>query len=331
MENVRIVRFDKFGDADVLRISREALPEPGPGEVRLRVKAIGLNRAEVMVREGKYLWNPAFPAKLGFEASGIVEAIGPGVDTKWLGATCASIPNFSPVDYGVYGDAAILPVTSLGVYPSSLSFEQGAALWAQYLTAWGGLVHVAKIQAGDAVVITAASSSTGIAAIDLVKGEGGISIAVTRTAAKRDELCAQGADHVIVSAEEDVVARVMEITGGVGAQVAYDPIGGSMLATMMNVIAQKGIIVAYGMLSSEPTILPLFEGFLKYATIKTYDVHEVYDDPRLLSAALEYIRSRVETGYFEPRLSRIFDLEEIAGAHRHMEASDHIGKIIVVP
>jgi len=331
METVRIVRFDAFGDADVLRISHEALPEPGPGEVRLRVKAIGLNRAEVMVREGKYLWNPVFPAKLGFEASGIVEAIGPGVDAKWLGVACASIPNFSPVDYGVYGDVAILPVTSLGVYPSSLSFEQGAALWAQYLTAWGGLIHVADLQPGDVAVITAASSSTGIAAIDLVKGEGGIAIAVTRTSAKRDELYAQGADHVIISEEEDVVARVMEITGGAGARVAYDPIGGPLLATMMNVIARKGIIVAYGMLSSEPTILPLFDGFLKYATVKTYDVHEVYDDPKLLSTALGYIRRRVEAGHFKPRLSRIFDLEAIADAHRHMEANNHIGKIIAVP
>lgn len=331
MENVRIVRFDEFGGADVLRISHEALPEPGPGEVRLRVKAIGLNRAEVMIREGKYLWNPEFPAKLGFEASGTIEAIGPGVDAHWLGVTCASIPSFSPVDYGVYGDVAILPVTSLGVYPSSLSFAQGAALWGQYLTAWGGLVHVAKIQAGDTVVITAASSSTGIAAIDLVKNEAGTSIAVTRTAAKRDELYAQGADHVIVSAEEDVAARVMEITNGAGARIAYDPIGGPMLATMMAAVARKGIIVAYGMLSPEPTILPLFEGFLKYATIKTFDVHEVYDDPTLLSAALGYIRRRVETKHFEPRLSQIFDLERIADAHRHMEASDHIGKIIVVP
>lgn len=244
--------------------------------------------------------------------------------------TCASIPNFSPVDYGVYGEVAILPVTSLGVYPSSLSFERGAALWAQYLTAWGGLVHVANVQPGDVAVITAASSSTGIAAIDLVKSKGAISIAVTRTAAKRDELYAQGADHVIVSEDEDVVTRVMEITGGAGARVAYDPIGGPSLATMMNVIARKGIIVAYGMLSSEPTILPLFEGFLKYATVKTYDVHEVYDDPTLLSTAAEYIRRRVETGHFKSRLSRIFDLEAIADAHRYMEESNHIGKIVVI-
>lgn len=100
---------------------------------------------------------------------------------------------------------------------------------------------------------------------------------------------------------------------------------------MMAAVARKGIIVAYGMLSPEPTILPLFEGFLKYATIKTFDVHEVYDDPTLLSGALGYIRSRVETKHFEPRLSQTFDLERIADAHRHMEASDHIGKIIVVP
>ncbi|MCP1197277.1 zinc-dependent alcohol dehydrogenase family protein [Acetobacter senegalensis] len=330
-KSVRIVRFNEFGDANVLQIKHEDLPQPGPGEVLLRVEAIALNRAEIMVREGRYLWNPNFPAKLGFEAAGIIEAIGPDVDPEWLGVICSSIPNFSPMDYGVYGDVAILPVGSLGIYPASLSFEQGAALWAQYLTAWGGLVYVAKIRPADVVLITAASSSTGIAAIDLVKAEGGISIAVTRTAVKRDELFAQGADHVIVSDEEDLVARVEEITSGAGVQIAYDPIGGPMLALMMDVIAKKGIIVSYGMLSSEPTVLPLFEGFLKYATIKTYDIHEVYDDPSLLATAVGYVTERVKNGQFVPRISTIFPLSNIVEAHKAMEASNHIGKIVVVP
>ncbi|MBB5684868.1 zinc-dependent alcohol dehydrogenase family protein [Sphingobium boeckii] len=330
-DTCRIVRLHEFGDADVLRLDTLALPQPGPGEVRLRVRAIGLNRADVMVREGKYLWAPDFPATLGFEASGVVEAIGPGVGPAWLGKTCSSIPNFSPVQYGVYGEVALLPVTALAEYPATLSFEEGAAIWAQYLTAWGGLIHVAKIASGDVVLITAASSSTGVAAIDLVKAEGGISIAVTRTVAKRDELLALGADHVIVSDEEDLVARVRSITDGRGARIVYDPIGGPGLATMIAAAAKNGIIVAYGMLSPEPTVLPLFEGFLKYITVKTYDVHEVYDDAVLLDVARRYVVRKIEEGQFTPRISARFPLSRIADAHRHMEASNHIGKIVVLP
>ena len=160
----RVVRLHSTGGPEVLKIETEPIPEPGRGEVRLRVKAIGLNRAEVMFREGRYLETPAFPAKLGYEAAGVVEAVGADVDKSWLGKKVSSMPVFVMTKYGVYGEVAIVPVRAIAVYPERLTPEEGTSIWMQYLTAYGALVEFAKVTKGDFVVLTAASSSVGIAA-----------------------------------------------------------------------------------------------------------------------------------------------------------------------
>jgi NADPH:quinone reductase-like Zn-dependent oxidoreductase len=212
-ETVKIVRFHETGAADVLKLEDVAMPEPGPGEVRLRVRAIGLNRAEVMFRRGRYPVSPDLPSKLGYEASGIVEAVGRGVDVSWLGKTASTVPAFAANKYGVYGEVAIIPASALAEYPARLSWEEGTSIWMQYLTAYGALIQQGKLAKGEFVLITAASSSVGLAAIEIVKAEGAFGIATTRTSAKKAELLGAGANHVIATEEEDLVARVSEITG----------------------------------------------------------------------------------------------------------------------
>src|ERR1700728_2779904 len=210
---VKIVRFHKTGPAEVLQFDELPLPEPGPNEVRLRVKALGLNRAEIMFRNGQYLETPVHPSKNGYEAAGIIEAVGPGVDSSWIGKTISTVPGaFKLNDHGVYGEVAVVPLHGIAEYPSTLSYEQGASIWMQYLTAYGALIWLGHVTKGDFVVITAASSSVGIAAIEMSKVEGAISIALTRTPAKKADLLKLGADHVIVTNEEDLVVRVNEIT-----------------------------------------------------------------------------------------------------------------------
>lgn len=330
-DTVNIVRFHQFGDASVLQLDKLPLPSPGPGEIRLRVKAIGLNRAEIMFREGKYVMEAGqLPSKLGLEASGIVEAVGEGVDLLWVGRAASSMPTFPPDHYGVYGEVAILPVSAMSVYPERLSYEEGASIWAQYLTAWGGLIYFGGLRKGDYVLITAASSSTGLAAIQTVKAEGGISIAATRTAAKRQELLALGADHVIVTEEEDLVSRVLEITQGKGARLIYDPIGGNSLESLVMAAATGATVIEYGLLSKEPTVLPLFTALVKYLTIKAYDVHEIFGLPEQLEAARQYVLGSLEDGRYTPHVAKTFRLGDIVEAHRHMESNAHIGKIVVL-
>ena len=326
---VKIVRFHKTGPAEVLQFDELALPEPGPGEIRLRVKALGLNRAEVMFRNGQYLETPVFPSKNGYEAAGVIEAVGPGVDPGWIGKTASTVPGtFKLNDHGVYGEVAIVPLHGIAEYPAGLSYEQGASIWMQYLTAYGALIWHGKVTAGDFVLITAASSSVGIAAIEMVKAEGAISIAVTRTAAKRAELLKLGADHVIVTDEEDLVARVNAITSGKGARVVFDPIGGKILESLAAATAYKGIIFEYGALAPEPTPYPLFTALAKQLTIRGYTLFELTADP-IFPEAKRYIFDRLASGAFKPIIDKRFPFADIVAAHRYMESNAQIGKIVV--
>jgi len=212
----KVVRFHSLGGPEVLQYDELPSREPGAGEVRLRVQAIGLNRAESMYFHGEYFEQAKLPSLLGYEAAGVVEAVGPDVDKSWLGKQVASVPPFSMNEYGVAGEVAIVPANLIGEYPAKLSPAEGAAIWMQYLTAYGALVRYAQVKKGDFVLITAASSSVGLAAIQIAKAEGATAIAATRTSSKKKELLELGADHVIAFEEEDLVARVNEITGGQG-------------------------------------------------------------------------------------------------------------------
>ncbi|WP_263373237.1 zinc-dependent alcohol dehydrogenase family protein [Granulicella aggregans] len=326
---VKIVRFHQTGAADVLQIDEMPLPEPGPGEVRLRVKAIGLNRAEVMFRMGRYLAQPVLPSKLGYEASGTVEAVGEGVDPAWLGKTASTVPAFPADRYGVYGEVAIVPAHALAEYPAKLSYEEGTSIWMQYLTAYGALIHYGKLSKGDFMVITAASSSVGIAAIEIAKAEGAISIATTRTAAKKAELLALGADHVIVTDEEDLAARVLEITGGKGARLVFDPVAGKGIEALAKATAHRGTIFEYGALAAEPTPYPLFAALSKGLSIQGYTLFEVVSDPEVFAASKRYTFDHIEAGDFKPKVDKTFPLSEIVEAHKYMESNAQIGKIVV--
>jgi NADPH:quinone reductase-like Zn-dependent oxidoreductase len=333
---VKVVRFHETGNADVLCIDELPLPQPGPGEVRLRVKAIGLNRAEVMFREGQYFLAPSLPSTLGYEASGIVEAVGPGVDTGLIGKVRSTVPAFAMNQYGVYGEVAIVPAAALATYPERLSFEEGASIWMQYITAYGAIVHNGRIAKGDHVVLTAATSSVGIAAIQVVKAEGGIVIATTRTADKRDELFAAGADHVIVTREEsDIAGRILAISNGVGAKIIFDAVAGSGILELAKAAARDALILVYGTLAPEPTPFPVFEAWGQGAQGKPfklmgYTMFSITGDPEALGQAERYICEKLENGQLKPRIDRTFPLAEIVQAHRYMEQGQQIGKIVVI-
>jgi len=325
----RIVRFHATGGPEVLKIETESIPEPSKGEVRLRVKAIGLNRAEIMFREGRYLETPAFPAKLGYEAAGVVDAVGPDVDKSWLGKKVSTMPAFVMTKYGVYGEVVIVPVSAIAVYPDKLTPEQGTSIWMQYLTAYGGLVEYGKVTKGDFVVLTAASSSVGIAAIEIANVEGATSIATTRTAKKKKALMDAGAKHVIVTEEEDFLTRVKEITGGKGPRVIFDPIGGKGIEQLAQAAAYHGTIFEYGALAPEPTPFPLFAALDKGLTVRGYTLREIFTDPKLTAKAQKYVFDHVEKGDFKPKIDRMFPFAQIVEAHRYMESNEQIGKIVV--
>ncbi len=325
----RVVRFEKTGSPDVLQIVDVDVPAPKAGEVRIRVKAIGLNRAEAMFRAGQYLEEPKLPAGLGYEAAGEIESIGEGVEGFAVGDAVSVAPAFSMNEYGLYGELVLAPVFAVVKNPPNLSFEEAAATWMMYLTAYGALIGVAKLSAGDAVVIPAASSSVGIAAIQIANMVGATPIALTRSGAKRARLLELGAAHVIATGEQDISAEVRRIIKGQGARVVFDPVGGPTLAKLADATARLGIIFQYGALSPEPTPLPLFDMIGKSLTIRGYTVFEVTGDPERLEAGKSFVLDGLAKGALKPIVAKTFRLDEIVAAHRYLESSDQIGKIVV--
>src|SRR5688572_7219952 len=166
----RAIRFHRFGGPEVLGIEQVDIPPPGHGEVLIRTKALGLNRADALFRSGTYIETPArFPAGLGLEASGIVEAVGAGVFEFAPGDAVSVIPPRSTARWPAHSERATFPAELIVKHPAALSWDIAAALWMPYLTAYGALVDIAAVDRGDFVIITAASSSVGIAAIQTAR------------------------------------------------------------------------------------------------------------------------------------------------------------------
>jgi NADPH:quinone reductase-like Zn-dependent oxidoreductase len=278
---------------------------------------------------GHYLEQPKLPSRLGYEASGIVEAVGPGVDPKWIGKQVASIPGFSMSANGVLGEEAVVPVEVLGEYPAKLSPVEAAAIWMQYLTAWGAIVHYGKVTKGDYVIIPAASSSVGLAAIQIVKDEGGVSIATTRNSTKKKEILALGADHVIATEEEDLEERVKEITGGKGARLIFDPVAGPFVEKLALAAAPLGVIFEYGALSMQPTPFPFSAALSKGLTVRGYTLREIRSDAALLKTAKQYVFDRVADGRFHPKIAKTFPFAQTVEAYQYLESNAQVGKVVI--
>lgn len=326
----RVVRFHRTGGPEVLQIDNLEVPSPGRGELQISVKALGLNRAEAMFRRGQYLENPKLPARLGYEAAGTVAAVGPGVQGFQVGDPVSTIPAFSLNQYGLYGDRANAPVHAVTHHPASLSFVEAAAVWMQYLTAYGALIEIAKLGKGDTVLIPAASSSVGLAAIQIANRVGAVPVALTRGSSKRRALADAGAAHVIVTEEQDLVKEVLGLTGGKGARVVFDPVGGPTVNKLVQATSRSGIVFLYGALSTEPTPLPLFDVLSKWVTIRGYVLMEITADPERLRKGKEFVNSGLAEGSFKPVVAKTFPLDQIVEAHRYLESNQQIGKVVVI-
>ena len=323
----KAIRFNEVGGPEVLHFEDVPAREPKAGEVVLKVEAVGLNRAESMYYHGVYLESVNPPSGLGYEAVGTVSKVGPEVDASLVGKRFGTIPGFSMAQYPCLAEEAVVPASVLAAVPDSLSVVEGAAVWMQCYTAYGALVPFSKVTKGDFVIITAASSSVGLAAIQIVKVEGGISIATTRTAAKKEKLLALGADHVIVTDEEDLVARVKEITGGKGARVVFDPVGGDFINTLAQATAFGGTIFLYGMLSGKPTPFPMGTFGRKIAMFG-YTFGELRNTPEW-DAMKKYIYDKLADGTFKPEIAKTFPFTQSVEAYKYLESNEQIGKVVI--
>jgi NADPH:quinone reductase-like Zn-dependent oxidoreductase len=325
----RTIKFAKAGGPERLEFLETEVPAPGPTEVRIKVKAIGINRAEAMWRNDKYVEPVKFPAGLGYEAAGIVDAAGKDVTGVAVGDAVSTIPAFSMNQYFTYGEVILAPVHAVVKHPKSLSFVEAASVWMMFLTAYGALIFDAQVKAGDFVIIPAASSSVGLAAIQLANYAGATPIALTRTSEKSRRLLEAGAAHVIATQEQDMVAEVMRITNGNGARIAFDPVGGPDFPKLISALADQGTAYIYGALSEGDTPIPVLEMIPKMPTVKGYSIRLVVGDEARRKAAVEYVVEGLASGALKPVIDRIFEFDDMAEVHRYLESSGQFGKIVV--
>lgn len=325
----RVVSFSRFGGPEVLEINDIDVAPPAAGEVRIRVKAIGLNRAEAMWRTGVYVEPVQLPARLGYEVSGVVDAVGADVDHVVSGDVVSTVPSFSMNDYGMYGELVLAPRHAVVKHSAPIAFEDAVAVWNVFITPYAAFTENNRLKAGQTVLIPAASSGVGIGAIQVAKALGAIPVALTRTSEKRDALLAIGAAHVIVTGEQDLVEEVLRITDGKGADLVFDPVGGSNFTKLVDATAPGGTILVYGALSEEVTPLPMLAVLARRITIHGYNLFATTTTPELQQAAVKFILDGLNNGTLKTVIAQRFEFDEIAEAHRVLELNRHFGRLVV--
>ena len=324
----KVVRIHELGPPEVMRFEDIDLGGPGAGEVRIRVEAIGLNRSEAMFRAGRYPVQPSLPTEIGYEGVGVIEALGEGIGGFAVGDRVCVLPSYRLGQHGMYGEQAIVPAASLLPAPPGLSPAEAASIWMQYMTAFA-IIEVAEAGIGDHVIVRAASSSVGLAAMQLARWAGAVPIAATRRSDKADALKAQGAAHVIATEEQDLVSEVMRITDGKGARIVFDPVGGAYVNTLAEAMAPRGILFIYGGLSGEPTVFPHWPAAMKGLSIRGWVASEIWNNPERFARARDLILAGLADGHLKPVIARTFPLDQIVEAHRYLEGNEQVGKVVV--
>ena len=322
----RVVVFDETGAPDVLHVVDDPTPEPGPGEARVRLEAAGVNRLDQMMRSGAFPRPFRLPhARIGCEGTGVVEKVGPGVEDVAVGdpVLLAAVPAMDL--NGTYAEETVVPASSLVRRPDGLGAVEAAALWVSYSTAYGALVEKAGMRPGDHVLITAASSSVGLAAIQVANQIGAIPLAVTRTAAKRDRLLAAGAAAVFASADDDVPVAARAFTGGRGVELILDSVMGPGLAPLATAAAPGGTLVTVGWLDPRPASMPTNAPL----TIHRYMSFEHTTNPVVVRRIAAFLGAGLRTGALAPAVDRTFTLDEAAEAHRYLEEGRQLGKVVL--
>lgn len=336
MTKSRVVTFAREGAPEVLELHELDVPPPRAGEVRVRIEAIGLNRAEAMYRGGYYYERPArFPAICGYEAAGTIDALGDGVTGFAVGDPVSVIPSFSMRDYGVYAELANVPATAVVRRPAGQDAIAGAAVWMAGVTAWAGLVEIARLRAGDSVLVTAATGSIGFATIQVAKRLGATSIVTTRSPHKRAALLSAGATHVIVLGEEDLAARCKHLTDGRGVDLVFDALGGDGVHALGAAARPGGLLLIYGFLNTPEvagsfgtvaTPLPFTNWSL---TTRWMAAQDVARDAEGRRRSRQFVLTGIASGALSPIIDRTFAFADIAAAHRYLESNAQIGKVIV--
>ncbi|HFA60215.1 MAG TPA: quinone oxidoreductase [Rhodospirillales bacterium] len=317
-----------FGGPEVLRLESYEPPAPGPGEVRVRHRAIGLNFIDVYFRTGLYPPPDGLPFTPGLEASGVVEAVGEGVSEFRPGQRVA----YGTGPLGAYSDLRTMPADKLVAIPDEISDEVAAAMMLKGMTARYLLKQTYAVKPGDTILVHAAAGGVGLILCQWAKHLGATVIGTVGSREKAEIARAHGCDHPIVYTEEDFVARVKEITGGAGLPVVYDGVGRATFLKSLDCLRPRGLMVSFGNASGPVENFNL--GILSqkgslYVTRPTL-FHYTATREELLACANDVIEV-VRDGVVRIEVNQRFPLDEAAEAHRALESRRTTGATVLLP
>lgn len=325
----KVVRFHELGGPEVLRVEEYDPPSPEADEVLLDIEAIGLNRGEAAMRTGNYIIQPELPGRMGGEAAGRVSQVGANVTDLKVGDRVVMLAPPSYDRYGAYASQTVHPAGSVFRIPDGMDVEAAATSWISFLTAWGGLIAEGKVQKGEQVLITAAASTVGLAALQVVRAAGGIPIATTRSADKVEPLLEAGAEHVVNTRDADIVEEIGKLTDRKGLRLIFDPIAGPFAEKLFECLAPHGTLMLYGGLSKQQSTFPRHVAIRGNLSMRGYNVGMITRDPERLKQVVAQLGPKFLDGTYNMPIAQRFALDDIAKAHEVLEKDAHLGKIVV--
>jgi NADPH:quinone reductase len=325
---MRAIVIREPGGPEVLEMRDVPTPEPSRGEVRVRIHASAVNRADLLQRVGMYPAPPGSPQDIpGIEIAGQVDAVGESV-TEWkIGDRV-----FGIVGGGGYAEAIAVPARTLARIPEGMSFADAGAVPEAFLTAWDGMVDQGRLAAGETVLIHAAGSGVGTAAVQIARAVGARSIGTARTKAKLDRARELGLDEgIVVDGGGAFADEVRKLTGGRGVDVVVELVGGPYVAQDLACIAHKGRIVVIGMMAGPRVDFDLNLLMRKRAEVRGTMLRSRPLEEKILTAlALDrHLVPLFERGALKPIVDRVFPLRDAGEAHRAMQSNETFGKVVL--
>ena len=324
---MRAMMASQWGEPADLELMEVADPEPGPRQVAIDVRASACNFFDILMVQGKYQVRPPLPFAPGGEVAGIVRAVGPGVEHIAPGDRV-----FAMLGWGGYASVAVAPADSVFRMPESMSFEHGAAFGVVYQTSYFGLVYRAQLQPGETVLVHAAAGGVGLAAVQIGRALGARVLATAGSAAKLETARMHGADEAYDYSSPEWVERVKTATGGRGADVVYDPVGGDVFDLSTKCIAFGGRLLVIGFASGRIPSIQVNRILLKNIAVVglhwgAYRQHDPVRIPQAMDALFELYRQ----GKLRPVVSSTWPLTQAAAALEQIASRRSVGKVLLLP
>lgn len=322
---MKAVRFHRLGGPDTLVYEDAPDPVPGPGQALLRVAGIGVSYADVSMRYSKYFGQPRLPQIPGLQASGIIEALGPGAEGWNVGDRVMAIVN------DAYAEWVCAEIGSIYPAPEGLALREAAVVPIGFFTAWGLLYDVGGFAPGQTVIVTAAAGSTGSAILQMIRRGGGRAIGLVGASEKERDALAFGAEAAVSSRRPDRSEALERAVGPNGADLLLDGVGGPYFTAGWNALRRYGRAVSFGTSRFEPTQVAMGDVIRSHRSFTGFFLPTMLDDEEKVRLMREDLWPALASGALRPRIGGVWPLREAPAAHRLLENRKTTGMLLLVP